>query len=353
MSSLEQRLKDLRARSRHAEVSKVQGKEKAERFSKNDVKSDDVDELIRSMQDALKQENNDTTQHDNDDLTLDDTSYDSKEVNDWLQYGEQTGIRDLENEAKLAQDASQSVRESQAALDGLEKERSTERHDGKLLVVEPKSEPTLLRALSEDEDGHSTIEGDLADAMGLPSAADGFSDDKQTFVQDVDPLEARLERLRGDQKSSLAMPLASLDSEASEALAGDIDDIMKLPSAPGSLPTPSVEVGWRERHGVEGRDLTAYEKLVRLDATKLAAPRHKTHLERYNESQEQKESAIVEQWCCICNEDAKVACSGCDDDLYCESCWNEGHDPMLMEERKEHKRKLLSSTRSSRRLISA
>lgn len=35
--------------------------------------------------------------------------------------------------------------------------------------------------------------------------------------------------------------------------------------------------------------------------------------------------AEIETWCGICNDDATFKCLGCDGELYCGNCWNEGH----------------------------
>ncbi|ORZ22681.1 hypothetical protein BCR41DRAFT_369035 [Lobosporangium transversale] len=32
-----------------------------------------------------------------------------------------------------------------------------------------------------------------------------------------------------------------------------------------------------------------------------------------------------ENWCCICNDDAKWTCLGCDNDKYCDQCFRESH----------------------------
>lgn len=33
----------------------------------------------------------------------------------------------------------------------------------------------------------------------------------------------------------------------------------------------------------------------------------------------------IDSWCCICNEDGEVRCLGCDGDIYCHTCWQDGH----------------------------
>ena len=45
--------------------------------------------------------------------------------------------------------------------------------------------------------------------------------------------------------------------------------------------------------------------------------------------------AQIETWCSICTDDATLRCLGCDGELYCTSCWMEGHrgDDAGMEEK--------------------
>ncbi|PNS20921.1 hypothetical protein CAC42_2852 [Sphaceloma murrayae] len=99
---------------------------------------------------------------------------------------------------------------------------------------------------------------------------------------------------------------------------------LDLPSAPSELPSSPVAAS-------EGDDALSarFAKLgLALPATPTFSPSKKppkivsgvkkSNLPTYTDED-------IESWCCICNEDATVKCLGCDGDLYCSDCWNDGH----------------------------
>jgi hypothetical protein len=48
--------------------------------------------------------------------------------------------------------------------------------------------------------------------------------------------------------------------------------------------------------------------------------------EKLGDDSEDNEKEEELPWCIICNEDATVMCLDCDNDLYCKSCFSQGHD---------------------------
>ncbi|GFG38227.1 hypothetical protein Cfor_03826 [Coptotermes formosanus] len=48
--------------------------------------------------------------------------------------------------------------------------------------------------------------------------------------------------------------------------------------------------------------------------------------EKLDDDSEDNEKEVELPWCIICNEDATVMCLDCDNDLYCKSCFSQGHD---------------------------
>lgn len=75
---------------------------------------------------------------------------------------------------------------------------------------------------------------------------------------------------------------------------------LNLPSTPGSLPSSRA---------------TAPGKAGAGSLKKAGA---KSNLPIYTDED-------IDSWCCICNGDGEVRCLGCDGDIYCHDCWQEGH----------------------------
>jgi hypothetical protein len=253
---------------------------------------------------------------------------------------------------EISKEADDLTRAAEEALAGLHRD-GTLAASAALLQVEPKEKPVLSRTSSEKHSspkatGADSLEDDLADAMadelGSGNERDKPSQDSTTpeKFREVDDLSLRLAQLRADHRSIPKQPQVSvqINDHDNEEASFSLD----LPSAPKTQPAPMKEdVNWKEKHGIEGRELSSYEKLVRLNATSLGAPSSMPRPGVPKKAEEERDE--TEEWCCICNEDATLSCMGCDGDLYCGKCWKDVHDDMYRDELLEHITKMFSGHR--------
>ncbi|KAF2721750.1 hypothetical protein K431DRAFT_284672 [Polychaeton citri CBS 116435] len=114
------------------------------------------------------------------------------------------------------------------------------------------------------------------------------------------------------------------------------DPRLELPSAPSELSFrppdhPTSPLSYKDSE-LESR----FSKLgLSLPSTPSTTPTARTKRSIKPDlpsSRQQGKSALpkyadedIESWCCICNEDGEVRCLGCDSDIYCNNCWQEGH----------------------------
>jgi hypothetical protein len=394
MSSLDERLKQARAKA-WQKVDRIEPSRVSNKIVTNSVQpnstlpssndivgKDDIEALIRATREEVEIERS----HQSSDSFDDEATIDSTELEDWLKSDQpiiqepaidkdtldhtnrqathyealaKNALQNLQNDEQTRQLLSQRNKDNSTSskLDAKNKNPSS----SSLLIVEPREKPQIVRTSSHgsipgNTNLEPTLEDDLADAMNdqTDTTFNYPKPDKEavspaTSINEPDDLTARLARLRV-QNMSIGEPGRNenkditKDEEVDETLSG----IFNLPSAPRDKPhdiTNNID------ENDEGRDMSAFNALAQLDATKLAAPSAKV-----TKKSEPTDDGIgnPDDWCCICNEDATIACKGCDDDLYCASCWHEGHDEMDSDELKEHRRKLIVKKDNKRRaLVSA
>lgn len=122
----------------------------------------------------------------------------------------------------------------------------------------------------------------------------------------------------------------------------DGDTELSLPSAPSKLPEPAAMEPRRNSMDFES-DITARMAALRgLGATNElglpSAPTFKPADKPVKGVMKKFTDEEIESWCIICNDDATVKCMGCGGDLYCATCWKEGHmGPDVGWEERKHK----------------
>ncbi|KAF2482379.1 hypothetical protein BDY17DRAFT_251620 [Neohortaea acidophila] len=190
-------------------------------------------------------------------------------------------------------------------------------------------------ALPSTEAGNADGGGDFAAGHGASTAHavehpdDGDNDDH--------PDQDKRDELEADDY--VKRILAELEFESKYG-GDETSEQTDQEHAPGlDLPsTPSANLQTPEPPSYEDSELEArFSQLgLNLPSTPSTAPSTRTkavHKSNLNDLKNAKGKSNlptftdddIDSWCCICNEDGEVRCLGCDDDIYCHVCWNEGH----------------------------
>jgi hypothetical protein len=145
----------------------------------------------------------------------------------------------------------------------------------------------------ELEEKHSPFEERDEDTQNTPKPSE-------------DQDEAKVAHAKGDPGGPDTEPTQD------EALEPTLD----LPSAPSSQ-LPSAPSSQPQADSADEKSLA--ERLAKLS---LPSVPRKTSQSKGPPKFTDEE---IDSWCVICNDDATVRCLGCDGDLYCQKCWDEGH----------------------------
>jgi len=156
---------------------------------------------------------------------------------------------------------------------------------------------------------HTSEKGSLPrEDSGIPERA-SFDEDEEAakYLQQIlDDIESEKQDPSTDHNTP--EPSRTPPAFSEETLSID------LPSAPTSLnPYPQVTT-------------FSEESIFDFPAAPTTAPTYKQRNSIIDKKKPpQFSDKEIDSWCIICTDDATVRCIGCDGDLYCTSCWKEGH----------------------------
>ncbi|WWC58992.1 uncharacterized protein I303_101538 [Kwoniella dejecticola CBS 10117] len=195
-------------------------------------------------------------------------------------------------------------------MEGLDKEAKNALKDAKTLIPTSDEKEEVDADHEQEEEDEETEEQILTRA--LEEASLERLHDPPSIRQDSDVDEKGRSASQGDTRrldelgglSFPSLPTHVLQETDNDDPAEDVDEDTKKrlnallglspsPHKPGQAPTKDIPKVAPKSWNLPGFDLNRDED--------------------------------TETWCCICNKDATLICLGCDDDLYCEECWREGH----------------------------
>ncbi|KAL8967613.1 MAG: hypothetical protein Q9197_005339 [Variospora fuerteventurae] len=182
---------------------------------------------------------------------------------------------------------------------------------------------SALPAGDKDKTGHGpSTEGseDPASEQNLErraSATSSANDEEEAAAQ----LQRILDELSVDPSSPPASPARSSTDAPTTGNLNGRSEPPDLPSTPNAQPK-------RPDHD---EDLFPS---VPMDLP--SAPTSATSAQKLTKSRQTYTDTEIDSWCIICCDDALVRCTGCAGDLYCWSCWKEGHvrEGAALEERR-------------------
>jgi hypothetical protein len=259
---------------------------------------------------------------DPDDRTLDELLADLGPDDQWTLNPDDPGdIKKLLDEARSALPCDDPSTASQAQSGKADAKDEGKKPDNEFLI----SDLDMSVFALDDEDGKE---------KGIESRLEDESREAQDIVARLLD-EVNLERSNepNDREATQEKPEKG----------GEEEPGLSLPSAPSKLPEPPSGAEPSKKSIDFESDIAARMAVLKgLGSTnELGLPSAPTFkpldkpvkglMKKYTDEE-------VESWCIICQDDATVKCMGCDGDLYCASCWKEGHmGPDVGWEERRHK----------------
>lgn len=230
----------------------------------------------------------------------------SDPIRDWQQDTDEQSLDDLLDELNIERQWKLNSEDSSHVQALLQEAKS---------VLQPSSE-----GQSTTGENDSSVK-----ATSLSRRGRGHVKDNEEFEdrEDENLADDYVARLLSELATEVQSGAHEDDSETPPLRSGNLD----LPSTPtsnlnGSDPNPpSYEDSELEsRFSKLGFDLPSAPTTTPAVAKPKVVAKFQTrsNLPTYNDDD-------IESWCCICNEDGEVRCKGCDDDIYCNRCWRDGH----------------------------